>query len=872
MKTVFNNNGSEKIVLYEFQEHNSKINSNYYQSGLNESLSISKIKKIEDGCDNSTTTFFYDNKNDDCGYIINKNGIEIQKIQQMDSNNTKYVVGSTKFKTTIEKENDINNPRIIKTSVSWDKDTDEKDEWDKLRNYSFSYTYDDVLGVPITKEGLSISTVANYIQTNNSTYYSNLVQNHLSIVGTKMYNYTYQYDSNQNIHRIISDQSGENDITYSYDKLNRLKNEYNKKQNTNYTYSYLDDNSKDINRITKVISGTTKVKEFTYDELNRLTKYSKYGTIITSLTYSGNNLNPIYISRNGNLNVLAWTRDNLLSRYGNNSYNYNYQGNRISKITNTKTINYYYDGSKLLGEDHSDGVKIRYIYDLMGITGARYITSSGITDYIYVKDGQGNIVAISKDGNILTEYYYDAWGNVLEEVKDSSDPFVKINPFRWRCNYYDIESDLYYINGRYYSPELLSYIDSLDIENVVSNSGTIGGLNPYSICTDNPTDLGSADFTILTNTDLMPDPVYDPLKGYSWWDRNWKNVIRYGLFALTLITSIVLMCIPGTQAFGIGMFKAGLGASLSGMVIGGLISGIISAIQGNGFFTGFADGAITGFVDGFTSGAILYCVSSAISAISKTINSSNQVCSKPGQCFVAGTLVLTEYGYKAIEDIELGDKVWSWCEETGEKVLNKVTTLFRNQTTDLVHLNIAGEEIITTKGHPFYVVDYGWKDACELQPNDKVVMYDDTIVTIDSIDIEYLDQEIKVYNFEVENAHTYYVTDKGILVHNDCISDELTRIANKYDDFQCVECADEMKSFLDAKGVKYKQVEIQYGPFKNGRIVYSDSLGKAVSYNGYHTGILYKGKIFDNLFKSGIESSKWVDDLLGIGSKMVIGL
>ncbi|MDE5855736.1 MAG: hypothetical protein K2H06_01685 [Anaeroplasmataceae bacterium] len=49
-----------------------------------------------------------------------------------------------------------------------------------------------------------------------------------------------------------------------------------------------------------------------------------------------------------------------------------------------------------------------------------------------------------------------------------------------------------------------------------------------------------------------------------------------------------------------------------------------------------------------------------------------------------------------------------------------------------------------------------------------------------------------------------------MLVHNDCISDELTKIANKYDDFKCVECADEMKSFLNTKGVKYQQVKIQF--------------------------------------------------------------
>jgi len=321
------------------------------------------------------------------------------------------------------------------------------------------------------------------------------------------------------------------------------------------------------------------------------------------------------------------------------------------------------------------------------------------------------------------------------------------------------------------------------------------------------------------------------------------------------------MCIPGTQAFGLGMFKAGLGAALSGMVIGGLISGIISAIQGNGFFTGFADGAITGFVDGFTSGAILYCISSAVSAISKTIKAANQTCTKPGQCFVAGTLVLTEYGYKAIEDIELGDKVWSWCEETGEKVLNKVTTLFRNKTTDLVHLSVAGEEIKTTKGHPFYVVDYGWKDACELQPNDKVVMYDDTIVTVDSIEIEHLIQETNVYNFEVENAHTYYVTDKGILVHNLCAEGkalakakeagiEVESYMGHIDDF-----SDEALDYLGK--VKHRANGTTISDPVTGTRIHSGFMGgnkgktfihklskKTFRYDGLKDGVLYELKPF----------------------------
>lgn len=83
---------------------------------------------------------------------------------------------------------------------------------------------------------------------------------------------------------------------------------------------------------------------------------------------------------------------------------------------------------------------------------------------------------------------------------------------------------------------------------------------------------------------------------------------------------------------------------------------------------------------------------------------------------------------------------------------------------------------------------------------------------------------VDVFNFEMENAHTYYVTDKGVLVHNDCISDELSKIANKYDDFKCVECADEMKSFLNTRRIEYQQIEFQFGVPKNGGYVFSNSL------------------------------------------------
>jgi len=38
--------------------------------------------------------------------------------------------------------------------------------------------------------------------------------------------------------------------------------------------------------------------------------------------------------------------------------------------------------------------------------------------------------------------------------------------------------------------------------------------------------------------------------------------------------------------------------------------------------------------------------------------------------------------------------------------------------------------------------------------------------TVEKVEIEVFDRPVKVYNFEVEDWHTYYVTEQGVLVHN----------------------------------------------------------------------------------------------------------
>jgi RHS repeat-associated protein len=134
-------------------------------------------------------------------------------------------------------------------------------------------------------------------------------------------------------------------------------------------------------------------------------------------------------------------------------------------------------------------------------------------------------------------------------------------------------------------------------------------------------------------------------------------------------------------------------------------------------------------------------------------------------CFTEGTLVATEKGSKKIENIKEGDLVWSYNEETGKKELKKVVELSRNTSSSLVKISVNGTEITCTPEHPFYV-NGNWVEAKNLTKGTLLTTLDGTTSPVESI--KFLDKKVKVYNFEVEGNHNYYVSEKGILVHNDC--------------------------------------------------------------------------------------------------------
>lgn len=93
------------------------------------------------------------------------------------------------------------------------------------------------------------------------------------------------------------------------------------------------------------------------------------------------------------------------------------------------------------------------------------------------------------DGNRIASYSYDEWGKLLsiettEENNAEQLAVAEMNPFRYRGYYYDNETGMYYLQSRYYNPDLCRFI-SADSFNYINNSQVLN-LNAYAYCINNP--------------------------------------------------------------------------------------------------------------------------------------------------------------------------------------------------------------------------------------------------------------------------------------------------------------------------------------------------------------------------------------------------
>ena len=187
-------------------------------------------------------------------------------------------------------------------------------------------------------------------------------------------------------------------------------------------------------------------------------------------------------------------------------YKYNSDGLRSKKIMASMGVEtrYLYDGGRLVAQitgtqanfnnffsNSTNCEVIWFLYDLTGIIGFTRKTSGSAneTTYFYRKNVQGDITGIYQHmlGVLLAEYRYDAWGNLLgvfnpDGTVNTNTSFIgNVNPIRYRGYYYDRESNLYYLNSRYYDPGTMRFICA----DGQVNGGSLGA-NMYAYCENDP--------------------------------------------------------------------------------------------------------------------------------------------------------------------------------------------------------------------------------------------------------------------------------------------------------------------------------------------------------------------------------------------------
>ncbi len=86
-------------------------------------------------------------------------------------------------------------------------------------------------------------------------------------------------------------------------------------------------------------------------------------------------------------------------------------------------------------------------------------------------------------GGVVVNYTYDAWGNVLSVTGSMADTLGAANPFRYRGYYYDTETGWYYLQSRYYDPQVGRFINA---DGIIGANGGITGYNMFAYCNNNP--------------------------------------------------------------------------------------------------------------------------------------------------------------------------------------------------------------------------------------------------------------------------------------------------------------------------------------------------------------------------------------------------
>lgn len=281
----------------------------------------------------------------------------------------------------------------------------------------------------------------------------------------------YDYNQNGDIARILETVIG-NDLNYTYDVggySHRVSNEANAEERSEYEY---DESGRLVYAVSPNLTATGFVRDtalFSYDKLgNRVSYRNSQGT---GRTYSTNVANQysrvessgssvdLNYSSAGNLIALGGANyvydfENRLIGIDNDiSYAYDAFGRRTEKSVAGETTKYYYYKDRVIEEVRSTGETLKYVHG----DGNQPIALFSDSLYYFHQDDRKSVVALTNDqGDLVERYDYSPYGElfVFSPTNGELPASQKGNGLFYTASQYDVESGLYYLRARHYSPRL----------------------------------------------------------------------------------------------------------------------------------------------------------------------------------------------------------------------------------------------------------------------------------------------------------------------------------------------------------------------------------------------------------------------------------
>ena len=164
-------------------------------------------------------------------------------------------------------------------------------------------------------------------------------------------------------------------------------------------------------------------------------------------------------------------------------YTYDTSGIRTSKTVDGVRTDYFYVGDKLVRQTTGDEY-IKTLYFTYSADGSPFSIYYRADTFYYLLNLQGDVIGIyNRNGEIVVSYVYDSWGKLISISGSLADTLGVLNPLRYRGYYYDNETQLYYLQSRYYNPEWGRFISA---DSLLVAGDYLQGINRFAYCFNNP--------------------------------------------------------------------------------------------------------------------------------------------------------------------------------------------------------------------------------------------------------------------------------------------------------------------------------------------------------------------------------------------------